>query len=155
MTTLLIEYEREADGRHIAEIPALPGCLVYGTTKREALLAVVALAVDIEEPAPVVASEATDAAHYMAVFDLGPEDAEDAAEHIAAIRAATDPLAAVHEAAAWGTCQEEAEKVADLWCRMHGRPLTEVWRLAARAHGTYADAEQEAAIRALVGMVRA
>ena len=53
-TTLLIEYEREADNRHIAEIPAIPGCHVYGATKREALARVVALAMDIEgEPSAV------------------------------------------------------------------------------------------------------
>ena len=46
--TLLIEHEVESDGRHIAEIPALPGCVVYGATRREALTRVVALAMDIE-----------------------------------------------------------------------------------------------------------
>ena len=29
---LRIELEREADGRWIAEIPAIPGCMVYGET---------------------------------------------------------------------------------------------------------------------------
>ena len=100
-------------------------------------------------------SDLTDAEHYVDVFDLTLDDAADDADRIAAIRATADPLAAVHEGAAHGYCQENAEQLADLWCRMHGRPLTEVWRLAARAHGTFADAEQEAAIRALVGMVRA
>lgn len=50
--TLLIEHEVESDGRHIAEIPALPGCVVYGATKREALSRVVALAMDIEGEPP-------------------------------------------------------------------------------------------------------
>lgn len=33
---LILEFEREDDGRWIAEIPALPGVLVYGATKDEA-----------------------------------------------------------------------------------------------------------------------
>jgi predicted RNase H-like HicB family nuclease len=35
--SLAIELDREVDGRWIAEIPKLPGVLVYGATKREAL----------------------------------------------------------------------------------------------------------------------
>ena len=31
-----IEYEREEDGRWIAEIPALPGVMAYGATREEA-----------------------------------------------------------------------------------------------------------------------
>jgi hypothetical protein len=31
-----IEFDREVDGRHIAEIPSSPGCFVYGRTKAEA-----------------------------------------------------------------------------------------------------------------------
>jgi predicted RNase H-like HicB family nuclease len=34
--TLRIEFEREADGRWIAEIPELPGVICYGATKEEA-----------------------------------------------------------------------------------------------------------------------
>lgn len=33
---LVIEFDREADGRWIAEVRKLPGVLVYGRTKREA-----------------------------------------------------------------------------------------------------------------------
>lgn len=33
---LTIEYEQEADGRWIAEIPQLPGVLTYGATAEEA-----------------------------------------------------------------------------------------------------------------------
>ena len=33
---LRIESEREDDGRWIAEVPALPGVLTYGTTEAEA-----------------------------------------------------------------------------------------------------------------------
>jgi len=39
-----IEIERETDGRWITEIPNLPGVLVYGKTKQEAVRAVRALA---------------------------------------------------------------------------------------------------------------
>ena len=41
---LRIEFEREDDGRWIAEIPALPGVLVYGTSREEARDRVEALA---------------------------------------------------------------------------------------------------------------
>lgn len=34
---LTIETEQEVDGRWIAEIPELPGVLVYGTTRDEAV----------------------------------------------------------------------------------------------------------------------
>lgn len=33
---LTIEFEREEDGRWIAEVPELPGVLVYGATRQEA-----------------------------------------------------------------------------------------------------------------------
>ncbi len=33
---LTIEYEQEADGRWIAEVPELPGVLTYGATADEA-----------------------------------------------------------------------------------------------------------------------
>jgi predicted RNase H-like HicB family nuclease len=39
-----IEIEREADGRWIAEIPAIPGVMVYGSTRLEAVSKVKALA---------------------------------------------------------------------------------------------------------------
>ena len=44
---LRIEIEREADGRWIAEIPAIPGCMVYGETADAARRAVEALALRI------------------------------------------------------------------------------------------------------------
>jgi predicted RNase H-like HicB family nuclease len=34
--TLTIEFEQEADGRWLAEIPELPGVLVYGDTQDKA-----------------------------------------------------------------------------------------------------------------------
>jgi predicted RNase H-like HicB family nuclease len=42
--TLTIELEQEADGRWIAEIPQLPGVLVYGDTQDRAAQLVRALA---------------------------------------------------------------------------------------------------------------
>jgi predicted RNase H-like HicB family nuclease len=44
---LRIESEQEEDGRWIAEVPALPGVLVYGTTKAEAGAKVKALALRV------------------------------------------------------------------------------------------------------------
>ena len=44
---LLIELEREADGRWIAEVPILPGTMVYGTTREEASARVKALALRV------------------------------------------------------------------------------------------------------------
>jgi predicted RNase H-like HicB family nuclease len=41
---LKIESEREEDGRWIAEVPVLPGVLVYRTTEEEARAKVQALA---------------------------------------------------------------------------------------------------------------
>lgn len=34
---LLIEVDREEDGRWIAEVPDLPGVLAYGNTRQEAI----------------------------------------------------------------------------------------------------------------------
>ncbi len=42
-----IEIEIEEDGRWIAEIPDLPGALVYGTSREEAISKVEALALRI------------------------------------------------------------------------------------------------------------
>ncbi len=44
-----IEIEREADGRWIAEIPAIPGCMAYAETADAARRAVEALALRIME----------------------------------------------------------------------------------------------------------
>jgi predicted RNase H-like HicB family nuclease len=41
---LRIEIEREEDGRFIAEIPELPGVMVYGRSREEAVAKVEALA---------------------------------------------------------------------------------------------------------------
>jgi len=44
---MIVETERENDGRWIAEIPDLPGVLVYGKTREEALSRVKALALRV------------------------------------------------------------------------------------------------------------
>jgi predicted RNase H-like HicB family nuclease len=59
---LKIEVEREADGRWIAEVMQLPGCLAYGKTKADALarakaLALRVLADRLEHGEPVPAGE--------------------------------------------------------------------------------------------------
>jgi len=40
----IIEFEREVDGRWIAEVPKLPGVMAYGATKGEAQRKVYAIA---------------------------------------------------------------------------------------------------------------
>lgn len=42
-----IEIEREDDGRWIAEIPDLPGVMVYGSSRSEAISKVKALALRV------------------------------------------------------------------------------------------------------------
>ena len=42
-----IEIEREKDGRWIAEVPDLPGVMVYGKTRPQALAKVEALALRV------------------------------------------------------------------------------------------------------------
>ena len=44
--TLEIKFDREKDGRWIAEIPKWPGALAYGTTKEEAAANAEAIARD-------------------------------------------------------------------------------------------------------------
>jgi predicted RNase H-like HicB family nuclease len=45
--TFYIEYEEEKDGRWLAEVPALPGVIVYGKTKQDAEVEVTALALRV------------------------------------------------------------------------------------------------------------
>jgi len=42
-----IEIEREEDGRWIAEIPELPGTMVYGATRNQAIAKAEALALRV------------------------------------------------------------------------------------------------------------
>ncbi len=44
---LTIETEQEDDGRWIAEVPELPGVLVYGTTQGEAMVKAETLALRV------------------------------------------------------------------------------------------------------------
>jgi len=44
---LMVEVEREADGRWLAEIPELPGVMAYGQTREETLAKVEALALRV------------------------------------------------------------------------------------------------------------
>jgi predicted RNase H-like HicB family nuclease len=44
---LHVKTDREEDGRWIAEVPALPGVMVYGATREEALAKVEALALRV------------------------------------------------------------------------------------------------------------
>ena len=44
---ITIEFERETDGRWIAEIPKLPGVMAYGSTRSGAAQAVKALALRV------------------------------------------------------------------------------------------------------------
>lgn len=47
LVTFTIELEQEADGRWIAEVPALPGVLCYGADRSEAVAKVQALALRV------------------------------------------------------------------------------------------------------------
>jgi predicted RNase H-like HicB family nuclease len=56
---IAVEFDREDDGRWIAEVPELPGVLAYGQTREEALakaqslaLRVLADRIDHGEPIP-------------------------------------------------------------------------------------------------------
>jgi len=44
---LAIEIEQEGDGRWIAEVPALPGTMVYGVSRQDAINKVQALALRV------------------------------------------------------------------------------------------------------------
>lgn len=45
--TFTVEYEREADGRWLAEVVELPGVLAYGATSDEAIAKTQALALRV------------------------------------------------------------------------------------------------------------
>ena len=45
--TFTVEYEREEDGRWLAEVVELPGVLAYGTTSEEAIAKAQALALRV------------------------------------------------------------------------------------------------------------
>ena len=45
--TFAVEFEQEDDGRVIASVPALPGVMVYGSSREDALARVEALALRV------------------------------------------------------------------------------------------------------------
>lgn len=44
---LTLEFDREVDGRWIAEVPQLPGVMVYGDTRAEAVVSAQVLALRV------------------------------------------------------------------------------------------------------------
>ena len=60
---LCIEVDREEDGRWIADIPALPGVMVYGSSEVEALNTVKALALH-------VIADLTESGGFESISDL-------------------------------------------------------------------------------------
>jgi predicted RNase H-like HicB family nuclease len=46
---LPVELDREVDGRWIAEVPAIPGAIVYGSSAEQAIAVVRRLAEDVLE----------------------------------------------------------------------------------------------------------
>jgi predicted RNase H-like HicB family nuclease len=85
-----VEFDREADGRWIAAIPALPGVLAYGVTREEAEVAAQALALR-------VIGEMTDEELAALLVALGPEAGELRAK-IVELRASVRDGAAPSEA---------------------------------------------------------
>lgn len=73
---LIVEAEREEDGRWVAEMPALPGALAYGATREEALARVEARdsypADEDLTTAQVRELRRRDATRYMLVSQMGP-----------------------------------------------------------------------------------
>jgi predicted RNase H-like HicB family nuclease len=45
--TVQIELDQEADGRWLAEVPTLPGVMIYGVTRTDAVAKVQALALRV------------------------------------------------------------------------------------------------------------
>ena len=70
-SSFIVEFDREEDGRWIAEIPKLPGVMAYGTTKPEAVRKVHGIALrtlaDIAEhgkiPSPIARLFSYEMAH--------------------------------------------------------------------------------------------
>jgi len=57
-----IEIDREKDGRWIAEVPDLPGVMVYGKTRAQAVAKVEALALRVIADKPVLREDLLDMA---------------------------------------------------------------------------------------------
>ncbi len=86
---LKIEIERAADGRWLAEVPDLPGCLAYGQTQVEALANARGL------PMRVMSNrlQPIESVSAGAEFDLAEDSAELAAE---LLQAADGPFTPFH-----------------------------------------------------------
>ena len=54
--SLSIDVEQEVDGRWIAEIPALPGVMAYGTSRQEAIAHTQALALPLSPTGSITVS---------------------------------------------------------------------------------------------------
>ena len=63
---LVIEFEQEDDGRWIAEIPSLPGVMVYGASKDDARSKVQALALRVIADHIERTMGSTDHVHFAA-----------------------------------------------------------------------------------------
>ena len=61
-----IEFEREDDGRWIAEIPELPGVIVYGASRQEAESKVQALALRVTADRLERTQATTETVHFSA-----------------------------------------------------------------------------------------
>lgn len=94
-----VEYAREQDGRWIAEIPSLPGCVVYGDTKADAGRKVRALAKAIEaefadlpivEDDPLTPEEEAELGALIDAANLEPGESVVFVPSWAALRAALD-----------------------------------------------------------------
>ncbi len=64
---MIVEVEREDDGRWIAEVPDLPGTLTYGQTRHEAIAKAKALALRVMADRLEHGEEIPDLKHVFAV----------------------------------------------------------------------------------------
>lgn len=64
-----VEFDREDDGRWIAEIPKLPGVMAYGPTKQKALQKVYAIA--LRTLADSIEQGSTPSRQVTRLFDYG------------------------------------------------------------------------------------
>jgi predicted RNase H-like HicB family nuclease len=76
--TLNIEVEHEEDGRWIAEVVELPGCLAHGQTQEDALAKVKVLGLRVmadrlEHGQPVPAGEDLFSVHILDLEEANPE----------------------------------------------------------------------------------
>ena len=67
-----VELEQESDGRWIADVPSIPGAIVYGATKKEALERVIAILKESGEKESTAAAELV-AKQYANARDLADQ----------------------------------------------------------------------------------